>query len=147
MCLVIGQVYSLYVFLQLMKVAKHTYFQYPNLKEALENLVGLEKTFSPVQWVQEPLENVFDFFSNEGNLDTITPDSLGFKVLKKNTPEITGRLGFAYTRGLDVGGVLCRIKGRRVNVLRVAVLQQNKGPQRAALRHRRGRLAHIMTAL
>lgn len=64
-------------------------FQYPNLKEALENLVGLEKTFSQVQWVQEPLENVFDFFSNEGNLETITPDSLGFKVLKKNTPEIT----------------------------------------------------------
>ncbi|AYF45168.1 TIGR01777 family protein [Halobacteriovorax sp. BALOs_7] len=64
-------------------------FQFPNLKDALEDLVGLEKKFSQVQWVERPVENVFNFFSNEKNLETITPDSIGFKVLDMNTPEIT----------------------------------------------------------
>ncbi|WP_412471597.1 TIGR01777 family oxidoreductase [Halobacteriovorax sp. RT-1-4] len=63
-------------------------FKFENLEDALHNLVGLEKEFKQVQWVERPLDEVFGFFSDEKNLETITPDSLSFKVLGKSTPQI-----------------------------------------------------------
>ncbi|MFG1491946.1 TIGR01777 family oxidoreductase [Halobacteriovorax sp. ZH4_bin.1] len=63
-------------------------FKFDHLEDALTNLVGPEKEFKQVQWVEHPLDEVFDFFSDERNLETITPDSLSFKVLGKSTEQI-----------------------------------------------------------
>lgn len=63
-------------------------FKYSDLKDALSNLVGVSKKFSQVQWVKSPLEETFKFFSDESNLQVITPDSLSFKVLDKSSDNV-----------------------------------------------------------
>lgn len=40
------------------------------------------------QWVPHPVEKVFSFFSDEKNLEILTPPWLQFKVLQKSTPQI-----------------------------------------------------------
>lgn len=40
------------------------------------------------QWISGPIKEVFAFFSNAHNLETITPPWLNFKILSMSTPSI-----------------------------------------------------------
>lgn len=67
-------------------------FRFPELKLALSDLCAPEargeQEMDVYQWVPHPPEKVFPFFSDERNLERITPGFLGFQVLRKSTPEI-----------------------------------------------------------
>jgi uncharacterized protein (TIGR01777 family) len=68
-------------------------FKYRHLEEALVSLIrspvqrGVHE-FVCEQWVPLAVEEVFPFFSDEKNLELLTPEILNFKVLKKSTPTI-----------------------------------------------------------
>lgn len=53
-----------------------------------EMIAGPERIFTAEQFIPRPRHEVFDFFSRETNLETLTPPWLNFKVLGKSTPEI-----------------------------------------------------------
>jgi ligand-binding SRPBCC domain-containing protein len=53
--------------------------------------------------VNAPLTNVFDFFSNAKNLETITPPFLQFKILDQSTPTI--QQGTRFTYRIKIHGV------------------------------------------
>ena len=38
-------------------------------------------TLDSIQFINKPIEDVFEFFSNPDNLSVITPPKLGFKIL------------------------------------------------------------------
>jgi uncharacterized protein (TIGR01777 family) len=67
-------------------------FHFPDLVGALRELGEPLREFQhelvSEQWLSAPPEEVFSFFSNENNLEVITPAHIGFHVLSKNTPEI-----------------------------------------------------------
>ena len=67
-------------------------FEYPRLKEALlESIPKLEvgeRILTHLQWISRSMEEAFNFFQNEKNLEKITPPSLNFRVLKKTTDRI-----------------------------------------------------------
>ena len=67
-------------------------FKYPKLKEALLEAIPKletgERILTRMQWIPKSLEETFEFFQNEKNLEDITPPSLNFKVLKKSTSKI-----------------------------------------------------------
>lgn len=67
-------------------------FKFPNLDIALEDLLRHEKKsevlFKKFQWVDSPVNEVFNFFSTEKNLEELTPAYLKFKVLAKDTDKI-----------------------------------------------------------
>lgn len=67
-------------------------FEFPDLEGALANLLSAErageKEFNSWQFVPKPLEEVFSFFSDEKNLEKITPSFVNLKVLKKNTSQL-----------------------------------------------------------
>lgn len=68
-------------------------YQFPTIAEALSDLYkdlekpGAERLFQ-MQWFPRPPDEIWRFFSDEKNLERITPDLLGFQVLGKDTPEI-----------------------------------------------------------
>jgi uncharacterized protein (TIGR01777 family) len=68
-------------------------YKYTNLKDALENILEHslkgEQVLKRYQWVSKGPDEVFSFFSDETNLEEITPNYLNFKVVKKSTPELT----------------------------------------------------------
>ena len=43
--------------------------------------------FKREQFIQEPIESVWDFISSPKNLKTITPDYMGFDITTENLPE------------------------------------------------------------
>lgn len=67
-------------------------FQFSNLQAALNNLIAERSegyhVFEAEQWVPRPAEDLFQFFSDEKNLEKITPPWLNFKVKYKTTPQI-----------------------------------------------------------
>ena len=67
-------------------------FKYPKLKEALLEAIPKletgERILTRLQWIPKSMEDTFEFFQNEKNLEDITPPSLNFKVLKKSTDKI-----------------------------------------------------------
>lgn len=67
-------------------------FHYPNLEKALEEICSPlkknQKKLVSEQWINQKREDIFSFFSDEKNLEKMTPDFLGFKVLKKSTAQI-----------------------------------------------------------
>lgn len=67
-------------------------FRYPQLEGALREICtylkdDLQELFVE-QWVPKRPEQIFPFFSNENNLELITPNFLNFKVTGKSTPTI-----------------------------------------------------------
>jgi uncharacterized protein (TIGR01777 family) len=74
-------------------------FHFNELEKALENLYDIdpespEKIQTPddlfvaSQWVPRPIEEVFEFFCDERNLEHLTPPLLNFKVTGKSTENI-----------------------------------------------------------
>jgi len=49
---------------------------------------SVEREFVAEQFVPRPRAEVFEFFSAETNLETLTPPWLNFKVIGKSTPQI-----------------------------------------------------------
>lgn len=93
-------------------------FKFTDLKSALENLIGYQKKpgtrlFSSYQWVPKPVEQVFPFFSDEKNLETLTPPWLNFHVLGKSTPEITQKTEIDYQ--LKIHGVPVHWRSQIIN--------------------------------
>ncbi len=68
-------------------------FKFESLGSALTDLFPAEKQgavreFIMHQWVPQPVEKIFPFFTDEKNLETLTPGWLNFKVVNKSTPEV-----------------------------------------------------------
>jgi uncharacterized protein (TIGR01777 family) len=67
-------------------------WSFPDLKTALEDLLGgapqTAHQLEAVQWVPRPIDEIFQFFCDEKNLELITPNFLNFKVLGKDSAEI-----------------------------------------------------------
>lgn len=64
-------------------------FIYPKLKGALKVICDqVGHKIINEQWVPQPIDKVFDFFSNPKNLETLTPGFLYFKILKSSHPVI-----------------------------------------------------------
>jgi uncharacterized protein len=64
-------------------------FVYPKLKNALKVIcdqVGHKLVIE--QWVPQPIDHVFDFFSDPKNLELLTPDFLHFKIVKTSHSKI-----------------------------------------------------------
>ncbi len=107
-------------------------FKYKNLHDALSDILKYnlngERVLKLYQFVQKPLEKVFPFFSDEGNLEQITPGYLNFKVLGKNTPTITKGTLIDYK--LKVHGIPIKWK-TRINDFKeneMFIDEQIKGP-------------------
>jgi len=68
-------------------------FKYSELSEALTELcaplLNGQKELLAEIWLPKSREEVFPFFSDEKNLETLTPEHLSFKVLQKSTPQIS----------------------------------------------------------
>jgi len=67
-------------------------YKFRSLKEALINLlqhnIKGEEQLLKYQWINYPPKEVFEFFTDEKNLEKITPSHLKFKVQKKSTEKI-----------------------------------------------------------
>jgi ligand-binding SRPBCC domain-containing protein len=67
-------------------------FKFSNLESAFQDLLSPMKNsarvFDFAQYIDSPVEEVFKFFSDEKNLETLTPDSLNFHIVSKSTPHI-----------------------------------------------------------
>ncbi len=58
-------------------------FIYPKLNSALKVVCEqIGHKFITEQWVPQPIDRIFDFFSNPNNLEILTPDFLHFKIVK-----------------------------------------------------------------
>ncbi|MBN21532.1 MAG: TIGR01777 family protein [Bdellovibrionaceae bacterium] len=87
---------------------KFKYEQVGGLFESLLFLKSNERLFESTQWINAPIENVFEFFSSEKNLEKITPDFLNFRVEKKSTPKLEEGTVIDYR--LKIHGVPARWK-------------------------------------
>jgi ligand-binding SRPBCC domain-containing protein len=64
-------------------------WRFPDLDAALRDLCSdLSEVVDVEQWVPQPLEVVFPFYADAGNLERITPPFLRFRVLRSSTPTI-----------------------------------------------------------
>ena len=64
-------------------------FVYPKLKTALKVMCDqVGHKLITEQWVPQPIDQVFEFFSNAKNLETLTPDFLHFKIVKTSHTKI-----------------------------------------------------------
>jgi ligand-binding SRPBCC domain-containing protein len=54
-------------------------------------------TFRATQFVPAPLDSCWDFFSSPGNLATITPPSMAFKITSESEPEMYAGQIITYT--------------------------------------------------
>jgi len=67
-------------------------FKFKTIDSALEESItklktGEREVFKEI-WINKNLEESFEFFKNEKNLEVLTPDFLNFRVEKKSTKEI-----------------------------------------------------------
>ena len=98
-------------------------FRYSRLEDAFAALFALPPSvveavgsrgacdeLRAVQWIPQPLDKVFEFFSEAKNLETLTPDFLNFKIQKVSTPAIQEGTLIDYT--LKVHGVPIRWRTR-----------------------------------
>lgn len=82
-------------------------FKYSTLDSAFKDLLinakCNENTFVKRQWVPDQIENVFEFFSDEKNLERITPEFLNFKVMSKSSDQL--QKGTTIDYSLKIHGV------------------------------------------
>jgi uncharacterized protein len=83
-------------------------FKFSDVESSLEKNIPKHKfsetRFLSEQYVDQPLEKVFEFFSNADNLEKITPPSLQFKILSKSTDKI--QVGTIINYKLKLDGIL-----------------------------------------
>jgi uncharacterized protein (TIGR01777 family) len=83
------------------------HFKSPDIKTCLYNLFGSNffgcGLMHTKQWIHSEIENVWEFFSNERNLETITPPWLNFRVNDINTPKVQD--GSEITYSLRIHGI------------------------------------------
>jgi ligand-binding SRPBCC domain-containing protein len=68
-------------------------YRFPTIAAAVDDLLGTGKLrdtdwLRATQWLPAPLAEVAKYFSDERNLEELTPPWLNFNVLGKSTPEI-----------------------------------------------------------
>ena len=97
-------------------------FKFGNLTEAFRDILKFNNSGETVlkryQWIDRPNELVFNFFSDENNLEKITPPYLGFKIMGKNTPEITAGTKINYK--LKIHGIPLSWKSE------ISIFEKNK---------------------
>jgi uncharacterized protein (TIGR01777 family) len=82
-------------------------FKYPEMDSALKEICNHEvlppvkranfhHLFRRCQFVDKPVEEVFEFFKEAKNLENITPKFLNFKVKEQSTPQIEEGTKFKY---------------------------------------------------
>jgi uncharacterized protein (TIGR01777 family) len=83
-------------------------FQFTDIKSVLVNHYpsGSESYLYSDQFIEKPITDVFNFFSDEKNLEAITPPWLNFKVLNKSTK--TMQEGTLINYELKIRGVLVK---------------------------------------
>jgi uncharacterized protein (TIGR01777 family) len=52
------------------------------------NPESVASVFYAEQWVAAPIEDIFQFFSDAKNLETLTPDFLNFSIVSVSTPQV-----------------------------------------------------------
>ncbi len=86
-------------------------FVYPKIKMALKVICDqVGHNLITEQWVPQPIDQVFDFFSNPKNLEILTPDFLHFKVL--NVSHSMAQEGTIMDYQLKLHGVPIRWQSR-----------------------------------
>jgi hypothetical protein len=90
-------------------------FLFPDLQSALKSIYDWkasphDRLFEAEQWVAKPINEVFSFFSNENNLETLTPSFLQFKVDGKSTANIIQGTEINYS--LRIHGIPTKWKSR-----------------------------------
>lgn len=107
-------------------------FKFKNIQEALGQIYSAEKwgetEFIARQFIPKSQGEVFKFFSNENNLERITPAFLNFKVLGKSTPQIQSSTLIDYT--LKIHGLPVKWKTEILNwnPPKTFIDQQLRGP-------------------
>lgn len=107
-------------------------YQYATLEKSfnhlLQNDVKSEGVIEQFQWFNQSIEEVFNFFSNEKNLERITPDILNFKVLSKSTENIEAGTLINYKLSLHGIPIKWVTKIERFEKNKLFVDTQIKGP-------------------
>ena len=98
--------------------AKNYTFKFTNLDKAFSSLFHWKESyrdhlFEQKQWTSKPLDVVFDYFSNEKNLEALTPPLLQFRVVGKSTENI--RKGTKIDYKLKIHGVPVKWKSLITN--------------------------------
>ncbi len=76
-------------------------FLYPRLTLALRQISNhFNHLLLTEQWTPQPVEKIFEFFSNADNLSLLTPDFLGFKILSQSTDKLEKGTRLDYRIGL-----------------------------------------------
>lgn len=87
-------------------------FQYPQVQDSLRKRVPLlerlQKRFIFEQWVPQKNNDIFPFFANAHNLESITPAQLNFNILNVSTPEV--QEGTIINYKLKIDGIPIRWK-------------------------------------
>ena len=98
------------------------------LRDILKNDLRGEQSLIRYQFIKDKPENVFPFFSNEMNLEKLTPPFLKFKVLKKSTPELQEGTSIDYSLNLKGLPLTWRSEITRLDKNKSFVDEQRKGP-------------------
>ncbi|MZH04150.1 MAG: TIGR01777 family protein [Nitrospinae bacterium] len=82
-------------------------FIYPKIKDALKNIADQAgHTLIMEQWIPQPVDRIFEFFTEAHNLEAMTPKTLHFKILKVTSSPI--REGTLLDYSLKIRGVPVR---------------------------------------
>lgn len=114
-------------------------FKFSTLEAALEDIYrfkvlppskvrSFHYTFKSVQFIDRPIEEVYQFFGDASNLEKITPPLLNFRILTQSTEQI--QEGTEFTYRLKVHGVPIRWKTIITNWIQNVMFTdfQAKGP-------------------
>jgi len=104
-------------------------FIYPKLRGALKNIGDQTgHTLLIEQWVPEPLDKIFSFFTDPQNLEALTPEFLKFKIIKVTSTPI--KEGTVLDYSLKIRGIPVRWQSKItefVHEIRFAD-KQTRGP-------------------
>ena len=107
-------------------------FKYKDIISAFNDIVKTnnfsEQNLVVYQYIDKPIEEVFSFYSNEYNLEIITPSFLNFRVLGKTTPAIQENTLINYQLSLHGIPVKWQSKILNWNPPNNFVDTQTKGP-------------------